>query len=101
STGQLPEGTVFYDAITHHLSSGRQLHRSFFQDAVEQCAFGRAEVGARFVFILDEYETLFGRMRAAVRHDEAVRYTVVQPLLDQMVAFTRSNLLVFLGQQPN
>ena len=55
----------------------------------------------RFVFILDEYETLFGRLRSAVAREPDLRYTVAQPLLNQMVAFTRDNLLVFLGQQPN
>ena len=53
------------------------------------------------VFVLDEYETLFGRLKGAVAREPDLRYSVAQPLLNQMVAFTRDNLLVFLGQQPN
>src|SRR5204863_4372926 len=46
-------------------------------------------------------ETLFGRLKSAVAREPDLRYTVAQPLLNQMVSFTRENLLVFLGQQPN
>jgi hypothetical protein len=53
------------------------------------------------VFVIDEYETLFGRLRSALRANPDLRYTVVQPLLNQMVAFTRDHLLVFMGQQPD
>ena len=51
--------------------------------------------------MLDEYETLFGRLNSAVMREPDLRYTVAQPLLNQMVTFTRDNRLVLLGQQPN
>lgn len=101
STGQLPGATTFYDAVGDALSSARQLPRDFFVTLVETCAAERSADRTRLVFILDEYETLFGRLQAASRGEEGTRYTVLQPLLDQMVAFTQENLLVFLGQQPN
>jgi hypothetical protein len=101
STGQLPGATTFYDAVVDALISARQIPRDFFVSLVETCADERSADRSRFVFILDEYETLFGRLQAASRTEEGIRYTVLQPLLDQMVAFTQENLLVFLGQQPN
>ena len=55
----------------------------------------------RCVLVIDEYETLFGAMRAAMFERPSTRYNVVQPLLNQMVAFAKSNLIVFMGQQPN
>lgn len=100
-TGQIPGGSVFYDAITSALSADTQVSNDFLQRVVARCSPGGAAQGDRVVFVLDEYETLFGHMQAAMARSPSTRYTVVQPLLNQMVAFTRDNLLVFLGQQPN
>lgn len=36
-----------------------------------------------------------------MERDGGTRYLMVQPLLNQLVAFTRDNLLIFMGQQPN
>jgi hypothetical protein len=101
STGQIPEGSVFYDAVCAALEDGRQLPPTFFPDLVRQVAPDGASSTERYVVVLDEYETLFGRLRWALRREPDVRYPVVQPLLNQMVAFARDHLLVFLGQQPN
>lgn len=73
---------------------------TFVKDVVAECAQFEAD-GGRTVLIIDEYETLFGLMRNAVKDDAATRYNVVQPILDQLVRFSHDNLLVFLGQQPN
>ncbi len=100
-TGQIPGGSVFYDAVTSALSADTQVSNDFLQRVVARCSPGGAAQGDRVVFVLDEYETLFGHMQAAMARSPSTRYTVVQPLLNQMVAFTRDNLLVFLGQQPN
>src|SRR5205085_8822935 len=78
-----------------HLPSG------FFRDAVRACTDGRLAEETRVVFVLDEYETLFGQMAAAEHRDRELRYTVLQPLLNQMVAFSQENLLVFIGQRPD
>ena len=100
-TEQVPEDNLFYEHVCETLTRDHQLKRSFFRDLVVRCAASRGSEDDRFVFVLDEYETLFGRLQSAARRDRNVRYAVVQPLLDQMVAFARDNLLVFLGQQPN
>lgn len=101
TTGQLPGGSLFYDAVCDALAKGDQLRPTFFSDTVHAAATDRGSSEDRLVFVLDEYETLFGRLKSAVDRDQSLRYTVAQPLLNQMVAFTRDNLLVFLGQQPN
>lgn len=98
-TNQMPDGTRFYQQLLAAIESQHQLPSEFFARAVSDCA-GDGAGTTRYVFVLDEYETLFGRLRAAVKADDTARYTIVQPLLDQMVAYTRDNLVVFLGQQP-
>ena len=93
---------VFYRKTTAAIQSGAQLDPTFFQKVIEECTpdLKRQEAG-RFIFILDEYETLFDHLRLAAAHDQRLRYTVVQPLLNQMVAFSRQNLLIFIGQRPD
>lgn len=101
NTDQLLGAGVFYQNLTTAISEGRQLPASFFQDNVNQCLQGRGCVDNKVVFVLDEYETLFERMGAALRRDRELRYTVIQPLLNQMVAFSRQNLLILIGQRPD
>jgi hypothetical protein len=101
TTGQIPEGSLFYDSVCDALTNGKQIGSTYFADLVGKAAGERASTEGRVVFVLDEYETLFGRLKSAVGREPDLRYTVAQPLLNQMVAFTRENLLVFLGQQPN
>ncbi|MFD1146049.1 hypothetical protein [Saccharothrix hoggarensis] len=99
STGQMADGDVFYGAIRRALRSGDRLDEDFVGSTVAQCLSASTE--ARVVLVLDEYETLFGDLRTSMIRDPGLRYTVVQPLLNQLVAFTRDNLLIFMGQQPN
>lgn len=99
STEQVQDANMFYDLVCNAIDSGQTVSKSFFKDAVLQCSAGQTT--GRFVFVLDEYETFFGRLRAAFKRDPELRYTIIQPILNQMVAFTHDNLLVFLGQQPN
>jgi hypothetical protein len=100
STDRNPNSSAFYEAVIAALGSHEQLPTSFLADVVQSCA-GPAVATSRFVFVLDEYETLFERLRLAARRDPELRYAVVQPLLNQMVAFGRDNLLVFVGQRPD
>ncbi|MFJ3790388.1 hypothetical protein [Kitasatospora sp. NPDC090091] len=101
STGELANDGVFYDRICAALDKGLRIPGTFFSDLVNHCADGEPIDRGRTVFVLDEYETLFGDLQAALQSSPGIRYTVVQPLLNQMVRFARENLLVFLGQQPD
>jgi hypothetical protein len=101
STGELANDGVCYDRISAALDEGRRIPSTFFADLVNHCADGESADRGRTVFVLDEYETLFGDLHAALQSDSGIRYTVVQPLLNQMVRYARENLLVFLGQQPD
>jgi hypothetical protein len=101
STEQQPDLGRFYAAFAAALENGRQIPSSFFSDIVASCLKENETLDSKIVFVLDEYETLFGRMGAALKRDRELRYTVIQPLLNQMVAFSRQNLLVFIGQRPD
>lgn len=100
-TGQIPNGAVVYSRICDAIASGSQLRPDFLVTLIEEASSpGEASSQQRTVLVLDEYETLFGQLSSAAHFDPRLRYTVVQPLLNQMVAFTRDNLLIFMGQQP-
>jgi hypothetical protein len=99
STGQMPDGDVFYGRIQEALASGARLAPDFVVRSV--AASLQAPTDSRVVLVLDEYETLFGDLRTAMEKDSTLRYAVVQPLLNQLVTFARDNLLIFMGQQPD
>ncbi|WFE98619.1 hypothetical protein [Micromonospora sp. WMMD964] len=100
TTGETPNDNVFYKQVQAALVEADWLPETFFRDLVLRCGDGQA-ISDRTVFVLDEYETLFGALSASLRRDPDLRYFVVQPLLNQMVEFSRENLIIFLGQQPN
>ena len=92
--------TRFYDRVAGAIASGQMLSSGFLGDVVSECApIDLAD--RRLVLVIDEYETLFGLLESTADHTPHVRYTVVQPILNQLRGFARNNLLVFLGQQPN
>ena len=99
-TGPAPNDSLFFDRVSDAVASASRLKAGFVETSVADCA-PVAPDGRRKVLIIDEYETLFGFLRAAAERDSYVRYTVVQPLLNQFVEFARENLLVLLGQQPD
>jgi hypothetical protein len=99
--GQQPEANIFADAFNGALEGGRQLRRSFFKDIVRECAKSERTSGGKLVFVLDEYETLFERMKLAAARNRELRFTVVQPMLNQMVEFSLENLLILIGQRPD
>lgn len=101
TTGQAPNDGRFYDRVVKAIEDERQLSGDFVMDTVRECTENHDYNRDRYVLVLDEYETLFGRLRSALRRDSDLRYTVVQPLLNQLVKFTRDNLLIFLGQVPD
>ncbi|WP_406383983.1 hypothetical protein OHU25_41020 [Streptomyces sp. NBC_00117] len=101
STGELANDGACFERICDALDEGHRIPGTFFANLVNHCAEGAAADSGRTVFVLDEYETLFGVLGLALQRDPGTRYTVVQPLLNQMVQFARENLLVFLGQQPD
>ncbi len=99
-TGPTDNARLFFDKVCAAAASGSLLGGEFVQARVAECSPVAAD-GRRKVLIVDEYETLFAFLRAAAEENSYVRYTVVQPLLNQLVEFARDNLLVLLGQQPD
>lgn len=92
--------TKFYHRMAEAVDSGRMVARTFVKDVVAECAPIDLE-DRRMVLVIDEYETLFGLLRSATEDKPRIRYTVVQPILNQLKSFSNENLLVFLGQQPD
>lgn len=100
STGIATLKDTFFQATMRALEDGSQLPSSFVSDTIRKAAdydLGKSKI----IFVLDEYESLFRRLEIAGLGDEKVRYAVVQPLLNQMVAFAQSNLLILLGLRPD
>lgn len=94
------DANAFYQGVRNAIESDRMISKTFVNDLVAACA--QTDISdRRGVLIIDEYETLFGLLKYAVLGNEGARYRTVQPILDQLVEFSKENLLVFLGQQPN
>lgn len=90
----------FYRACGGALSSAEPLPTTFVADALRRAA--PYEIGdSRIIFVLDEYESLFAILESAAHRDAELRYRVVQPLLNQLVAFAQRNLIIFLGLRPD
>ena len=100
-TEQYADANLFTEAFGSALEAGKQIAPTFVRDAIRACVKDRDAENAKLVFVLDEYETLFERLRLAVARDRELRYAVAQPLLNQMVGFSRENLLIFIGQRPD
>ena len=92
--------TNFFEKVRSAVESGRMLSSTFVRDTIAECASVDIS-GRRIVLIIDEYDVLFGLLKNAAEDNTGIRYTVVQPILDQLAAFAQNNLLVFLGQQPD
>ncbi|QPF76184.1 hypothetical protein G8A07_26830 [Roseateles sp. DAIF2] len=92
---------VLFEAVRDALSELTPLPKDFVRKLVAQAAPMGVAPSQGSILILDEYDRLFGLLRAAGRRNEDARHLVVQPLLDQFVEFATENLLIFLGQQPN
>ena len=93
------EARRFYVKVREALASGDMLSETFVKEAIYDCAPVDVE-NRRVVLVIDEYETLFGQLDGAATVS-AIRYNVVQPILDQLTSFSYENLLVFLGQKPD
>ena len=95
------DARLFYQRVSEALALGTQLDPTFVETTVMECARETVDKSTRKILIIDEYETLFGRLRATANQNKLVRYTVVQPLLDQFVEFAHNDQLIFMGQQPD
>ncbi len=97
---QAAGANVFYEQVADAVESGRKISRTFIMDVILECAPIDIK-NRRMVLVIDEYETFFGLLKLSLENKPKIRYTVVQPILDQLLSFSYDNLLVFLGQQPD
>jgi hypothetical protein len=101
ATGQFPGDRVFIEEVERAIDGRKRLPSDFLVSVLARCP-GSETGPARTVFLLDEYESLFHQLKIAAAKDGGdLRYKVVQPLLEQMVGFSESNLLVLVGQSPD
>lgn len=99
-----PELNVFLKRVREAFAARQAISEDFFAKVVRECALANVPIDyekRKVVLIIDEYETLFGMIRAYTSEDVGLRYLVAQPLLSQMVGFAANNLLVFMGQRPD
>jgi hypothetical protein len=101
TTEQYANSHLLYDRVSIALSRGMPISHRLLSDVVTDYTDKPIFPNTKIVFLLDEYESLFTHMKLAIRRDPELRYTVVQPVLNQMVAFSRDNLLVLIGQRPD
>ncbi len=101
NTDEYPGSYVFFSHLEDALASGQALPRTFVRDVVQQCFPTKLDKGQNIVFLLDEYEIMFGRLLGAVRSNPDLRYSVAQPLFHQLMGFARDNLLILVGQRPD
>lgn len=100
-TSQQPGASRFAERFVNALESGRQLSPDFLVSAIADASDAPIPRGTRVVFVLDEYETLFERLRIASEEHEAMVHRVARPILNQMVQFSHENLIILVGQRPN
>lgn len=99
-----PTQNVFARRVREAFALGRELDDDFFGDVVKECVLATSTTdnfNRRIVFILDEYETLFGLIESYVKESTGLKERIALPLLSQMTDFAANNLLVLMGQRPD
>jgi hypothetical protein len=101
STNSQANNNFLAERLKGFLVSRQPLPTSFLKDLLDEASPLGGPNQTRSVLIIDEYERLFGLLDAYGSDDKFLLFSVVQPLLDQFVSYSRENLIVFLGQQPD
>ena len=94
---------IFEHRIKEALQASIPISNNFFEDIIRECLVGAGieKSNGKVIFLLDEYETLFGMLDAMVSVNPMAKFNVGLPLLSQMVRFASKNLLIFMGQSPD
>lgn len=88
-------------AVKSALGTGEQLPNDFLDSVLAGMSPQHDGTAGPVLLIVDEYETLFEILRFEGEESRRKRYYVVQPFLNQLVEFSRQNVLVFVGQRPD
>lgn len=99
-----PIQNIFWRRVKEAFELGKELDENFFNEVVKECVLAASTTGnlnSRIVFILDEYETLFGLINGYVKENSTLKTRIALPLLSQMTDFSANNLIVFMGQRPD
>lgn len=98
------EFNVLSSRVRAALESGKAIAENFFGDLVNDCVVATAQATTpkkKLVFIIDEYESLFGLIDDYASKSAGIRHTVALPLISQMLGFSMRNTLLFMGQRPD
>jgi hypothetical protein len=99
-----PTQNIFARRVREAFGLGKELDENFFGELVKECVLATSTTDSfnrRTVFILDEYESLFGLIESYVQESAGLKTRIALPLLSQMTDFAANNLLVFMGQRPD
>lgn len=101
-TDQLHHNT-FEQRVKEVLQASTPISHDFFEKVIGECLVGAGieKSNGKVIFLLDEYETLFGMLDAMASLNPMIKFNVGLPLLSQMVRFASRNLLIFMGQSPD
>jgi len=100
-TGIDKSSRMLFERVCDALDQLQPLPRDFLRKLVAQAAPMGVAQASGSILILDEYDRLFGRLKAVGRRNEDARHLIIQAFLDQLVEYATENLLILLGQQPN
>ncbi|WP_426810446.1 hypothetical protein ABOC32_06350 [Pseudomonas sp. WOUb67] len=94
---------IFEREIRAALESAKPIASDFFENVITACLAGAGaeRTNSKVIFLLDEYEILFGMLGAMAAQNQMIKFNVALPLLSQMVRFASRNLLIFMGQRPD
>ncbi|MEE1878647.1 hypothetical protein V0R55_00620 [Pseudomonas soli] len=94
---------IFEQRIKEALQASMPIPNDFFEKVTRECLVGAGieKSNGKVIFLLDEYETLFGMLDAMASANPMIKFNVGLPLLSQMVRFASKNLLIFMGQSPD
>jgi hypothetical protein len=100
-TDQSDYANILINEVKAAVDAGIRVKGDFLQKLVEKCSATTLRPGARFVLIIDEYESLFEELDNAVMRDKSLQGLVAEPILNQMLSLSRQNLVILIGQRPD
>jgi hypothetical protein len=86
------------------MKAEKPLPHDFFARLVDDCTLATVSMATdhrKIVFVVDEYESLFGIVQAMTNSNPDLRFLVALPLFSQMVSFAARNLFILMGQRPD
>jgi hypothetical protein len=101
TTNPIPQTSLLFKRVKTCIAEGKAVENDLVASVLDQASDLESSSSRRTVLIIDEYERLFGSLSAVGIERPRIKFEVALPLIDQLVAYSRENLLVLLGQRPD